>query len=455
MGVDAAPPGRVPRAASPRALWRWIGASRALLVNTGSLLGSTAVTSGLGFVYWWLAAHRFPPAAVGFAAASVSAMTLLASVGVVGLGTLVIGELPRHPGKEGSLITTVLIVAGTAGGGLGVLFALLVPRVATTLLPLSSTIDAVMLFALGVSVTAVASVLDVALLGLLRGGLQLWRNGLFAGTKLGALAIVGLWGGDRLGLTIYATWVIGALVSLVGIAGVVARQARGKTTAYRPQWRLLRGLGRRAAAHHTLNLALQAPGMALPLVAATLLSTSITAYFYTAWMLVGFVVVVPLALATSLYAIGARAPAELAHKLRLTLLIALIAGILANGALLIGAHQILGVFGHAYAEQAGESLRILGLGVFPLIIKDHYVAIVRVYNRVARAAALVALGSLLELVLAALGAAHGGLAGLSLGWLAAVCIEAVCMIRTVYATIALTGTTGLRQSSISTDGADK
>src|SRR5512132_1838824 len=78
--------------------------SRALLANAGSMIGTTAVTSGLGVVYWWFAAHQFSPEAVGFASAAVSAMMMLTSIGIVGLGTLLIGELPRQSGQRGALV---------------------------------------------------------------------------------------------------------------------------------------------------------------------------------------------------------------------------------------------------------------------------------------------------------------------------------------------------------------
>jgi hypothetical protein len=44
----------------------------------------------------------------------------------------------------------------------------------------------------------------------------------------------------------------------------------------------------------------------------------------------------------------------------------------------------------------------------------------------------IAIGSLLELGIAGLGARFGGLVGLSLGWVVAVCIEAIFMFPAVY-----------------------
>src|SRR5579864_3579031 len=93
-----------------KAAFQWIKANRVMLINAGSLIGTTAVTSGLGFVYWWVAARQYAPEAVGLASATVSTMLLLGSISMLGLGTLLITELPRQPGREVSLISTGFIV---------------------------------------------------------------------------------------------------------------------------------------------------------------------------------------------------------------------------------------------------------------------------------------------------------------------------------------------------------
>ena len=109
-------------------LYQWMKTNRVMLVNAGSLVATSAVTSVLGFTYWWLAARQFPPQVVGLASATISAMTLLGTFAMLGLGTLLIGELPRQKGKAASLISTVLIVAGGVGGVLGIIFAVVIAR---------------------------------------------------------------------------------------------------------------------------------------------------------------------------------------------------------------------------------------------------------------------------------------------------------------------------------------
>lgn len=415
-----------------RKLLQLAKANLAMLLNAGSLVGTTAVTSVLGFAYWWLAARLFPPAAVGLASAAISAMMLLGTVCVLGLGTLLTGELPRQPGKESSLISAALIVVGGVGMCLGSLFAAAAPFVSTDLKPLRASGQDVALFALGVGLTAITLVLDQALIGLLRGGVQLWRNTLFAVVKLAALLVASLWLVHENGMTIYATWLVGNALSLVALISFMRSKQGGVRRSYLPHWGLLRKLGAAALQHHVLNLILLAPPLVMPIVVTIQLSTTMNAWFYVSFMLANFVFGLTYALSTVLYALCSARPDTLAHKARLTLTLATVTSIVANCVLLFGARQVLGLFGHTYAEQATWCLRILSLAAFPLIIKSHYIAIYRIHDRIVHAMLPIAIGTLLEIGTAALGAHLGGLSGLSLGWLVALCVEAVFMSPTVY-----------------------
>ena len=415
--------------------WQWAKINRVLLVNVLSLVGTTAVTASLGFVYWWVAARQFVPAEVGLSSAMISAMTLLGTICMLGLGTLLISELPKHKDAEFALINTALLIVALAGGFVGLLFALLAPVVAPNFQPLRSGPASVLIFAAGVGLTSVTLVFDQALLGLLRGELQLWRNSLFAVVKLAVLFMIGLWITQRTGISIYATWAIGNVLSMLILAiGLLPRLLRTGQSFW-PRWGLLRKLRAGAFEHHMLNLTLQVPSLALPVLVTALLSTTANAWFYVSWMLAGLASLLPSVLATVLFAANARQPEALAQRARMTLGIATVVCVGMCLFLLLGTEYLLNIFGHNSAEQASWSLRILALGSLPRIIKDHYVAICRIKGQVRSAVGPMIVGSLLELILAALGAHLAGLLGLSLGWLFALCIEALFGANTVYKTV--------------------
>jgi O-antigen/teichoic acid export membrane protein len=415
-----------------RAALRWIRTNSIILFNAGSMVGATAITSLLGFVYWWLAARSFQPEAVGLASAAISAMTLLGSVAIVGLGTLLLGELPLQRGRAASLVSAALLTVGAIGGLLGLAFAVIAPRLSTGFRPIGADIGSIVLFALGVSFTAITLVLDDALIGLFRGGLQLWRNALFAVTKLGMLLAVSLWIARVTGLTIYATWAIGNACSLAALAGYVLVKRGWRVRDYLPQWNVLRKLGSSALKHHLLNVTLQAPALILPVLVTMLLSATVNAWFYVSWNLTSIVNIFSAALTMTLFAAAAAQPGTLAHKMRLTLSLAFAASAVVNIALLFGTKQILGFFGHSYADQAAWSLRFLSLESFPFIIKNHYIALSRIEGRMVDAARLTILTGVLELGGATLGMLAGGLTGLSVGWFCVMSIEALCMSHAVF-----------------------
>lgn len=401
-----------------------------MVSNAAALVGTQAVTSVLGFVYWWFAARSFTEASVGIASALVSAMTLLGTIGMLGLGTLLIGELPRNRRRAPALITTAVLVAGTVGALLGALFTFAAPLISHELPPLADSPAHFGLFALGAGLTAMGLVLDQAAVGVMRGWLQFWRNTVLAAAKLLALFAVGILALGTSGFSIFVTWVAGAAISMVAILGGEIVQRRFNRT-YRPELQAFQGLGLHALRHHALNLVLLAPGLLLPLIVTARLSATTNAYFYTAWMLNGFVTVVPVSLATVLFAAGAAQPDKLRQKFRFSIGLTSLFGLLAVLVLAVGSHWILGLFGASYAREASSALIVLSLSVFPIIISEHFVALRRIERRPGSATPVLAVSSVAKLLLAALGAELGGLLGLSIGIVVASYVTALFVLPSV------------------------
>jgi O-antigen/teichoic acid export membrane protein len=374
----------------------------------------------------------YTPQLVGLSSAAISAMMLLGTISKVGLDTMLVGELPRNPQSRGTLISTALLVTGGVGTILGILFAYGTPFISPELTPLSKSITISLLFSIGVGLTSITLVVDQALIGLLRGQIQLQRNFVFAISKLLLLVSAGMLITSKFNLTIYATWVTGYLLSLGYIMVAGFSQLAGKRVSIMPQLKLLRELSGLTLRHYALNLALQVPGYTLPLLVAALISVENSGSFYLAWMIASFLFAVPYAFTRVLFAVGAGQQSLLKEKMRFTLKSSFIICALGAGALLLGANLIMSMFGSTYAAQATSVLRILSIGVFPIIIKTHFVAVSQIFGRMIKAAKIIAIGGVLELALAAMGAHMGGLIGLSLGWVIAVYVEGLMTMAPVY-----------------------
>lgn len=416
-------------------IYKWAKENIVMFINTGSLVGTTAITSILGFVYWWVAARIFPPTSVGLASATISAMVLLGTVSILGLGTMLIGELPRQKGNEGSLICTALLIVGCVGGCCGVIFSIVVSFSSADFQILRASIANIVMFAIAVGFTAIVLVVDEALIGLLRSDLRLWRNTIFAAAKLAAIFIASLWLSSKTGMTVFITWTVGNILSLVALLALVIIKQGGWRKVYRPQWKWLGHLGPEALQHHVFNLTLQAPSLVLPILVTVMLSAVTNAWFYVSMGIADLSTAFPLALTIVLFAESSAQSGMIASKAKLTLSLAFITGLLTVSVLLLGAEQILGLFGQRYANEAAWCLRILALMTFPLIIKDHYVAVCRIQRRVGSAILPIITIAVLQLICAAVGAWLSGLLGLSLGVLAAECIGALFLLPTVYETL--------------------
>lgn len=392
-----------------------------ILTNAGALAAGTLAGAALGFVYWWLAARAFPPAAVGLASAAISMMNLLGHAGEFGLGPLLLGQLPRAGRDASTLLWTALCMAAVACALFGLGYAGLARVAAIDLGGALGSARADGLFALGVTLTGFTLVLDQALVGLLRARLQMGRSIAFSAVKLILLALVAQLPGAG-EAEILGAWIVGQALSVAGLALYLA--LRRERLWHRPRLSVVRPLAGDVLRHHALNLALQAPAFALPFVVTVTISPETNAAFYAAWALVNVVLLVPAALTTVVYTTGARDPGELRPRLLLSLALSTASGAGAGVAFLFLSPFILGLFNPAYPTIAGTSLQMLGFGALGVMLKYHYVALERLRGRMARAALWLSVGGALELSAATWGGFQGGLAGLTAGWLAAVALQA-------------------------------
>ncbi|WP_264778193.1 lipopolysaccharide biosynthesis protein [Deinococcus aetherius] len=401
-----------------------------LIANAVSLVATSAVTSGLGFGFWWLAARVLPAEGVGLGSAAVSAMMLVATLSMLGLGTLLISELPgaRERADAAGLMSAALLSAAVAAALLAVACGLALPHAAPSFAWIARDPASLALFVLGVVVSAVTLVFDQAVIGLLRGELQWWRNAVSAVVKLLAVLVVGQFATHAGAQAIYGAWFIGNVASVLAVLPL-ARQG-GAPLLGRPNWSFLARLGGPALRHHALNLAMQAPALALPVLAASQLIPGANAAFYVSWMIASFLGMVPYALATVLPAASSQETAVLRARVRASLRWSLLVCAPGAAGLILTARPLLALFGPAY-EQHALSLQVLALTALPVIVKAHYIALGRVRGHLAGAAVMVALGGGVELAAAALGGRAWGVVGLSVGLLIAYGLEALCLLPTV------------------------
>ncbi len=367
-----------------------------LFLNAGSLMATTLITSAFGFLYWWVAAHLAPQAAVGQASAAVSAMTLIGTIGMFGMGTMLIAELPTIARGRWDLISTCLLTAGSAATAGGLIYVLLANLWIPSLRDALGGVPGTVLLVIGIALTAMTLVLDEAMVGLLQGPLQLMRNAWFSLIKLVLLGVVALIPGLVMTSSlILLTWVAGVVTSTAILFRTLRR--RRMIDSLRPHPRLMRGRGRATFDHNLLNLATYLPRVTLPLIVVATISDEANAAFYTAFMVLSFMAMVPGNFALTLFAVTAGDKGALRSKVRIGLLVCLGAGFPASIVVFLLSEQIMGLFGAAYAKTAGEALAILSLTYVPFVFHHFFLAISRVQGKLRGAGIFAVFAGLAEL----------------------------------------------------------
>jgi O-antigen/teichoic acid export membrane protein len=409
---------------------QWLNSNRTLLSNTASLIGTMVATSGLGFVYWWLAARIFEQSEVGYASGAIAIMNLIATVGILGLGSLLVGELAVNPKKGGSFISATLWTTGAVCVVISMIFLVLVPVLSPELESFLDPLLMKIMFMLVVVMTTWSNLMDQAVIGLLIGKLQLWRNVLHSVLKLSV--VLGIIGGVLLMFQaefIYGTWVIGLTISMFMVWWMLGKRDINSFAA--PDWAFMRRSVRTATGHHILNLLLKAPSLIMPIIILNILGPSSNASFGIAWQIAAFTFILPGSVTTVLYAVGAADTSILGQKTRVTVAASIAVGFVTIAAMFITAAWILGLFKEGYLE-AVPSLQLMAIGIFPITIREHYVAICRIYKNFTEASIIMAISDVIQIAAIIVGAHINGLTGLTAGWLIAVCIEGIITTPTLY-----------------------
>ncbi|MDP9026584.1 MAG: hypothetical protein M3N46_03385, partial [Actinomycetota bacterium] len=370
---------------------------------SASLVGTQALTSVLGLIFWTLAAREFLTAEVGVAGAAIALMMLLGSLGSLGLGTVLIARLPSTDVAERRVLIRTCLAAAAAGG---VLLGLIVPTVAvhafgtTALAPIAGSIWPLLGFAVGTGLTSMVIVLDQAVLTIGIGALQFERNVAASSVKIVALLVLGALGAHG-GMIVFVAWAIGNLASLP----LVAWRTRGGRVLARGRRlvepALLRGVGRLAVSHHALNVSIQAVLQLLPVLVLVLVSAAANASFNAAIMLAGFVFALPYAVSVGLFAAARGDESEITKRMRLTIPFGLAVSVAANLVLFPLAGPLLHIFGPQYAADGTVLLRLVVLAGIPFVVKDHFIALRRVQGRTTQALAVTSVFLVLELAGAA------------------------------------------------------
>lgn len=440
---------------------RWAGSvprflqrvrSDSLVRNSLYLMTSTAVTAGLGYVFWILAAHVLPRAEIGIGGAVISLCSTVALLTYLGSYATLIDRLPanEHSPKWSTTliricVPTALVTAVATAAAVPVLLASQEYR------EFFDGAGPVLLAVAGATAWTLVSLFGATFIAARRAGRYLAIQTLVSAAKLVLIIPLAAVGAGAAGLV--GAWATAAVLGVVAGAGwLVPRMGLGRPPGDRPSRRgpgtggvrprspgaprhRRRRVPATAAASMRLFLGqhLTVVGgavtpLVLPVLVVIRLGAVPNAYFYVTWMLGGIFFTVSPSVSRVLFAEGARARSDLRRPVVKALRVIAIMLVPAMIVMVAAGRFILGLFGASYAAAGYVLLVLLAVSAVPDAVSNVAVAVLQVTHRL-RYSSLLNLGILVAgLAGAWILMPPMGITGAGVAWLGAQTLGAIASL---------------------------
>jgi len=400
--------------------------------NSFFLMANTVVTSGLGFFFWMVVARFYTEAEVGWGAAIISSISLLAMLSVPGFGAALIRFLPKAE-KPQEMINSCLTISGVLSVVLSVIFVagLDIWSPALSFIKQNVIFSAAFVFFV-LAQTLYGATSSVFIAGR-RADFALSKSAIFSLLKI-PLPILMVLFFHVFGIA--ASWGMATAVALVVALFFFVPRVQPH---YKPvpslNLSVIGSMWRYSASSYLARLFSAAPALILPIMVVNLLGAEQNAYFYVAWTIAGLLFAIPAAVAHSLFAEGVHFEGELwgnvAKSLKFAFLILVPAVVLV---LLLGKWLLL-LFGEGYSASGLLLLRILCLSSLFSGVSIIYAATLRVEDRMRELGLLYGFITAASLIGSYFVMPACGMAGIGYVWFVVqgvVCIYAIFAMRARY-----------------------
>ena len=274
------------------------------------LITNTVATAAIGFVFWSLAAHRYPASAIGVFSSVTSGAGLLAVIAALGLPNVIIRHIASVQNARELMIVAVTAIA-TVGTVLCLVIALVLGPHLPASLGLQQRGGMVLLVTVLVTFTAVGTILDVGLVATRSSHDVLIKN--LAGSIVRVVAMLLLVSFPSSGLLIAYSLGLGLTVVLGG--AFLNRQIKGKRARF-GAFRVLRSYLSITSGNYVATVMGILPASVVPLQVLVVLGAAETGRFAVAFLIGGFLNVIPATVAQVLFAEASREGASLWRQLR-------------------------------------------------------------------------------------------------------------------------------------------
>ncbi len=399
--------------------------------NGYALVFNGLATSGLGLVYWVLAARLYPAEMVGLNSAILAAMQLVASVALLSSNTILVRFIPTAGSRTPRLIAgaygLAVVVALLTGLGFVLGARQWIPAFHFTDAPPVWSV----VFVLSVAMWCIFILQDSALTGLRQ---AIWvpvENVSFSILKMALLFLLVK---ASLTYSIWLSWLVPLALSLLPVnllvfSYLVPRHVRDTEAQALPM--KLGPIVKYGSGSYVGTLFLTAATNLLPILVASLAGAAANAYFSQPWLIYGGMQLVAANMSLSLIVEGTLDAGNL-HTFGRRVLIQVMRFLLPLVAVFwLGAPYILRIFGPSYAAQGSWLLRWLALAVIPHALAALGLGLARAQNRPGVIALVQGAHCILGLGLSYVLLPTYGITGVGIGTLISQTVVALALMVTV------------------------
>ena len=348
-----------------------------------ALVANTVGTSGIGAIFWAVAARLYGPEALGRAAALISALMLVATLSQLNLSSTLMRFLPQMGAMSARrlIIFSYLASSLTAVAG-SVIFVTILPRLNSEWRFIGDSAFLTVLFAVSVVVWEVFTLQDAVLVGLQRAAVVPVENVIYSLAKLGLLVFAA----QLLGSTnILFSWVTPLIFLIPVINWLIFRCLKDRRPHNLVPGLRVRHLARFASVDYAGTICGQVMANSLPLLVISVLGPAAAGSIYIASLITSGVATVGTSFSTGLLVEAAAAPDRLSELTRGALKRAVIIMGPATIVLVFGAHLILRIYGGTYSTQTAVLFQLMALSLIPLCIEAIAFSLDRIAGKPIRA----------------------------------------------------------------------
>jgi O-antigen/teichoic acid export membrane protein len=378
------------------------------------LIADSAVTAGIGFIFWIIVARYYSAEDLGYGSAAISAMSLLGSLSLIGLNTTIVRFLPSAE-KPHRMINSCLTLTGLVAIAVAGIFIAGLPIWSPALDFIQKNAIFILAFIIFTAVYTLSMVTRNVFLAIRRADLVVASDTIQSTLKIPAAIILVLFFHS---FGIAAAWGTAMVISLLIALGLFLTRSQG---GYRPlpalDLKVIRNYRYYSAGNYLASLFGSATTWIMPIIVVNVLNSEANAYFYITWTISSLLSAISGASANSLFVEGSHSTetlkSNLVQALKFTYVLLIPAAIFT----FVLSSPITDLFGSAYSINGAALLRLLVIANLCGGITSLYWAILRINKNIQELFFLSITQAIVFLGGSALILSHSGIIGIGYIWL--------------------------------------